>query len=105
MAVYNGTAYLAGQIANDTSQNIGGQTREVLGMIDTLLAAAGSDKSKILMAQIFLSNMLDYDGMNEAWDEWVKDIAGNAPPRATVQSPLAGSEYLVEIIVTAAVIA
>ena len=47
--------------------------------------------------------MLDYDGMNEAWDEWVKDIKGHAPPRATVQSPLAGSEFLVEIVVTAAV--
>ena len=102
MAVYNGVAYLAGQIANDTAQNITGQTREVLSIIDTLLKAAGTDKSRILMAQIYLSNMLDYDGMNEAWDEWVKDIKGHAPPRATVQSPLAGSEFLVEIIVTAA---
>lgn len=105
MAIYNGVAYLAGQIANDTSLNIVGQTKEVLGMIDSLLASAGTDKSRILMAQIYLSNMLDYDGMNQAWDEWVKDIKGNAPPRATVQSPLAGSEFLVEIIVTAAAVA
>ncbi len=103
MAVYNGVAYLAGQIANDTTQNIVGQTREVLGMVDALLQKAGTDKSHILMTHIYLSNMLDYDGMNEAWDEWVKDIKGHAPPRATVQSPLAGSEFLVEIVVTAAV--
>lgn len=102
MAVYNGVAYLAGQIANSTTQNIVGQTREVLGMVDALLQEAGTDKSHILMAHIYLSNMMDYDGMNEAWDEWVKDIKGHAPPRATVQSPLAGSEFLVEIVVTAA---
>ncbi|TDR32044.1 enamine deaminase RidA (YjgF/YER057c/UK114 family) [Hydromonas duriensis] len=103
MAVYNGVAYLAGQVASDMTQNVTEQTREVLGMIDALLSAAGTDKSRILMAQIYLSNMRDYVGMNEAWDAWVKDIKGNAPPRATVQSPLANSQYLVEIVVTAAV--
>ena len=102
MAVFNGVAYLAGQIAEDLTQNIEGQTREVLGMIDKLLVQANSDKSRILMAQIFLADLADYDGMNAVWDEWVKEIKGNAPPRATVQALLAGVEYKVEIVVTAA---
>ena len=102
MAVYNGVAYLAGQIADDLTQDAQGQTREVLGTIDRLLAQANSDKSRVLMAQIFLADLSDYDGMNAAWDEWVKDIKGHAPPRATVQALLAGVEYKVEIVVTAA---
>lgn len=102
MAVYNGVAYLAGQIADDLTQDAQGQTREVLAMIDRLLAQANSDKSRVLMAQIFLADLADYDGMNAAWDEWVKDIKGHAPPRATVQALLAGVEYKVEIVVTAA---
>ncbi|WP_334188058.1 RidA family protein [Noviherbaspirillum sp.] len=100
MAVHNGTVYLAGQIAEDTTQNIAGQTREVLGHIDRLLAEAGSDKSRILMCQIYLADLKDFAEMNAAWDEWVAD--GNAPPRATVQAQLAKPEWLVEIVVTAA---
>ncbi|WDZ97891.1 RidA family protein [Herbaspirillum sp. WKF16] len=99
-AIHNGTVYLAGQIAEDTTQNIEGQTREVLGHIDRLLAEAGSDKSKILSCQIFLSDVKDFAGMNAVWDEWV--AAGNAPPRATVESKLARPELLVEIIIVAA---
>jgi enamine deaminase RidA (YjgF/YER057c/UK114 family) len=101
MAVHNGTVYLAGQIADDTTQNITGQTREVLGHIDRLLAEAGSDKSRILMCQIFLADLKDFAEMNAAWDEWVAD--GHAPPRATVQAQLAKPEWLVEIVVTAAI--
>ncbi len=100
IAVHNGTVYLAGQIAEDTTQNIGGQTREVLGHIDRLLAEAGSDKSRILMCQIYLADLKDFTEMNAAWDEWVVD--GHAPPRATVQAQLAKPEWLVEIVVTAA---
>ncbi|MEN3363052.1 MAG: hypothetical protein V7606_326 [Burkholderiales bacterium] len=99
-AIYNGTVYLAGQIAEDTTQNIGGQTREVLGHIDRLLAESGSDKSRILMCQIFLADIKDFDGMNAAWNDWV--AAGHTPPRATVEAKLAKPEWLVEIIVTAA---
>nr|WP_119155635.1 RidA family protein [Caldimonas tepidiphila] len=100
MAVHNGTVYLAGQVPDDGSLDIGGQTAQVLGMVDRLLAEAGSDKSRILMAQIFLADLADYDGMNAAWDAWVP--AGSAPPRATVQARLARPEWRIEIVVTAA---
>ena len=101
MAVHNGTIYLAGQVPEDTSQDIQGQTAQVLAMVDALLARVGSDKSKILMAQIFLPNLADFDGMNAAWDAWV--APGNAPPRATVQAMLANPTWKIEIVVTAAV--
>ena len=100
IAIHNGTVYLAGQIAEDTTHNIDGQTREVLGHIDRLLAEAGSDKSHILMCQIYLADVKDFAGMNAVWDEWV--AKGHAPPRATVQATLAKPEWLVEIVVTAA---
>jgi len=99
-AVHNGTVYLAGQIAEDTSQDIAGQTKEVLGHIDRLLTEAGSHKSRILMCQIFIANLKDFAAMNEVWDDWV--VEGHAPPRATVQAQLARPELLVEIVVTAA---
>ena len=89
MAVYNGVAYLAGQ------------TAQVLATIDRLLAEAGTDKTKILMAQIFVANMKEFDGMNQAWDAWV--APGNSPPRATVEARLANPDYKVEIVVTAAI--
>ena len=102
MAVFNGVAYLAGQVANDLSKDISGQMREVLGMIDTLLAQTNSDKSRILMAQIYLADLADYAAMNVLWDAWVTDIQGNAPPRATAQAKLANPNYKVEIVITAA---
>ena len=100
IAIHQQTIYLAGQIADDVSQDIRGQTREVLGHIDRLLAEAGSDKTRILMCQIYLSDLKDFDGMNSVWDDWVAD--GNAPPRATVEARLAKPEWLVEMVVTAA---
>jgi enamine deaminase RidA (YjgF/YER057c/UK114 family) len=102
MAIFNGVAYLAGQVANDLSQDMTGQMREVLGMIDRLLAEANSDKSRILMAQIYLTDLADFASMNAVWDAWVSDIQGNAPPRATVQALLANPLYKVEVVVTAA---
>lgn len=99
-AIYNGTVYLAGQIAEDLAQDIGGQTREVLGHIDRLLAEAGSDKSCILMCQIFISDMDNFAEMNAAWNEWV--APQYSPPRATVEAKLAKPEWLVEMVVTAA---
>jgi enamine deaminase RidA (YjgF/YER057c/UK114 family) len=102
MAVFSGVVYLAGQVANDLSQDISGQTREVLGMIDALLARANSDKSRILMATIYLADLADYASMNAVWDAWMADIKGNAPPRATVQAKLANPNYKVEVVVTAA---
>jgi enamine deaminase RidA (YjgF/YER057c/UK114 family) len=101
MSVHNGVAYLAGQIAADASQDIGGQTRQVLGAIDALLARAGSDKSKILRAEIFLADLADFAGMNAVWEGWVAQ--GHTPARATVQAALAKPEWKVEIVVTAAV--
>jgi enamine deaminase RidA (YjgF/YER057c/UK114 family) len=100
MAVHNGTVYLAGQIADDATQDIQGQTRQVLAAVDALLARAGSDKSRILMAQIFLVNMADFDGMNAVWDAWVPD--GHTPPRATVQAQLAKPGWKIEMVVVAA---
>ncbi|NEX61874.1 RidA family protein [Noviherbaspirillum galbum] len=100
-AIHNGTIYLAGQVAEDLTQDITGQTKEVLGHVDRLLAEAGSDKSRILMCQIFLADLADFPAMNAAWNDWV--AAGNAPPRATVQARLAKPEWLVEMVVTAAV--
>lgn len=100
IAIHNGTVYLAGQIAEDTQQDIAGQTREVLGHVDRLLAEAGSDKTHLLSVQIFLSDMANFPGMNAVWDEWVAQ--GATPPRATVEAKLANPECLVEIVVVAA---
>ncbi|BDT59698.1 hypothetical protein MasN3_31920 [Massilia varians] len=99
-AIHNGTVYLAGQIAEDTTQGIEGQMREVLGHVDRLLNEAGSDKSCILMCQIFVSSMEHFAGMNSVWDEWVPQ--GHTPPRATVEAKLANPACLVEVCITAA---
>ena len=99
MTVYNGTIYLAGQVASDATQDIRGQTRQVLAMVDKLLAEAHTDSAHILMAQIFLADLADFDAMNEVWDDWVPP--GDAPPRATVQARLAKPQWKVEIVVTA----
>jgi enamine deaminase RidA (YjgF/YER057c/UK114 family) len=98
--IHNGTVYLAGQIADDASQDAAGQTREILAMIDRLLAECGSDKTKILSAQIFLADIADFAAMNSVWDAWVP--AGHTPARATVESKLAAPKYRVEIKVIAA---
>ena len=100
MAVHNGVCYLAGQVAVGGAADIAGQTREVLAAIDRLLALAGSDKTRILRAQIYLADIADFPGMNAVWDGWV--VAGQTPPRATVQAALARPEWKVEIVVTAA---
>ncbi len=100
MAVHNGVCYLAGQVAGDNSQDITGQTRQVLASIDALLARAGSDKSKLLMVQIFIKDLADFPAMNAVWEAWLP--AGNAPPRATVQANMAKPEWRVEMVVTAA---
>lgn len=101
MAVHNGTVYLAGQVAEDASQGIEGQTQQVLEAIDALLARAGSNKTRILRAQIFLADLADFSSMNKVWEAWV--VAGHTPPRATVQAALAKPEWKIEIVVTAAV--
>ncbi|MFP5460587.1 MAG: RidA family protein [Gammaproteobacteria bacterium] len=99
-AIHNGVVYLAGQVAEDPSQDAAGQTRQVLAAIDRLLAEAGSDKTRILQATIFLKSIADFRVMNSVWDTWVP--AGQTPARATVEAGLARPEYLVEIKVIAA---
>ena len=100
MAVHNGVCYLAGQVAADGSQDITGQTKQVLSAIDALLARAGTDKTKLLMVQVFIKDLADFPAMNAAWEAWLP--AGHAPPRATVKADLAKPEWRVEMVVTAA---
>ena len=101
MSVHNGMCFLAGQVAADGSADIGGQTRQVLAQVDALLARAGSDKSRLLMCQIYLADIADFPAMNAVWDQWV--VAGSTPPRATVQARLARPEWKIEVVVSAAV--
>ena len=101
MAVYNGVAYLAGQVPEDQISDITTQTTQVLAAIDKLLARAGTDKSKLLMVQIFIVDLADFPAMNAVWDAWV--VPGHTPPRATVQANLARPGWRLEVVVTAAV--
>jgi enamine deaminase RidA (YjgF/YER057c/UK114 family) len=100
--VVNGdTVYLAGVVAKTTAgESVTRQTQEVLSIIDGHLAKAGSDKSKLLTATIYLTDMKTFAEMNAVWDGWVS--AGNTPARATVEAGLAAPQYSVEIMVTAA---
>jgi enamine deaminase RidA (YjgF/YER057c/UK114 family) len=96
---YGDTVYLAGQVADDPSQDVSGQTRQILTKIDGLLAEAGTDKSKLLSATIWITDMRTFDQMNKVWDTWVSP--GNTPARATVEAKLARADLLVEIAVIA----
>ena len=98
--VHGNTIYLAGQVAEDPSADVAGQTRQILASIDRLLAAAGSDKTRILSATIYLADIGTFAQMNSAWDAWVP--AGHTPARATVEARLAAPHYKVEIQVIAA---
>jgi enamine deaminase RidA (YjgF/YER057c/UK114 family) len=99
--VHGGVAYLAGVVADDLVPSVGDQTRQILAKIDRLLATVGSDKTKVLKANIWLVDIRRFDEMNAVWDAWVaKD---HPPARATVEARLAGAGYLVEIMVEAAV--
>jgi enamine deaminase RidA (YjgF/YER057c/UK114 family) len=98
--IHGGTIYLAGQVADDTSAGVAGQTRQVLGAIDRLLADAGSDKTRILTATVYLANIATFAEMNAAWDAWVS--REHPPARATVEARLAAPAYLVEIQLIAA---
>jgi enamine deaminase RidA (YjgF/YER057c/UK114 family) len=99
--IYNGIVFLCGQAADDRSQDIRGQTRQALAKVDKFLAAADTDKSCLLSAQIWLKDIArDFAGMNEVWDAWTAPDA--APTRATAQCEMGAPDVLVEIIVTAA---
>jgi enamine deaminase RidA (YjgF/YER057c/UK114 family) len=99
--VCNGIAFLAGQVAEDASQDITGQTKQVLAQIDELLSEAGSDKSRLISASIYLADMKDFSAMNAVWDKWVSP--GNTPARATIQAQLAQPKWRIEIVATAEV--
>ena len=100
VVIHNSTAYLAGQIGAPGA-SVGEQTRAVLAEIDRLLALAGTDKTRLLTAQIWLADISTFAEMNAVWDAWV--APGNPPARWTGEAKLASPEYRVEIIVTAAV--
>jgi len=98
--VHGDTVYVTGLTADDTSQDVKGQTSQILAKIDALLAQAGTDKSKILSANIWLTDINTWSQMNEAWDAWVSP--GTTPARATVEAKLAVTGRTVEIMVQAA---
>ena len=100
IVIHGDTVYLAGQGANDSNADITVQTQQVLQKIDALLAEAGSDKGKILSAQIWLTSMGHFAQMNEVWDAWVPE--GHAPGRACIEARLASPDLLVEIGIIAA---
>lgn len=97
--VANGWVFLAGQVAADTKADVEGQTVQILAEIDRLLALAGSDKTRIVSANVYLADIGQFAAMNRAWDRWVP--ADAKPARATVEARLAAPEYRVEIQVVA----
>jgi enamine deaminase RidA (YjgF/YER057c/UK114 family) len=98
--VHGGVVYLAGIVADDLVPSVADQSRQILAKIDRLLAAVGSDKTRILKANIWLSDMSRFAEMNAVWDAWV--AKGQPPARATVEAQLAKPDYLVEIMIEAA---
>lgn len=100
--IHGGKIYLSGVVADAAAgQSVYEQTKDILSQIDACLARAGSDKTRILKANIWLSDIATFDDMNRAWDAWV--VSGQTPARATVEARLAGEEYAVEIMIEAAV--
>ena len=97
--VHNGTVYLV-EVPSNLDADITGQTENLLASVERLLAQAGSDKSRLLMATIYLADMADYRAMNAVWDAWLPE--GSAPARACVQARLANPGFRVEIVLTAA---
>ncbi len=98
-SIYNGIVWVAGQVGNP-DDSVTEQTKTCLAEVDRILAAAGTDKTRILSAQIWLADMADFPAMNAVWDAWVPQ--GNTPARATGEAKLAAPAYRVEVIVTAA---
>ena len=98
--VHGDTVYLSGQVVDDATLDVAGQTRELLARIETLLAEAGSDKSRILSVQIWLADIATFEQMNTVYDAWVD--RANPPVRATVEARLARPAFKVEIAAIAA---
>lgn len=102
VVIHNKVAYLAGQVAQGAKgESVGAQTQDILNTIDKHLKAAGTDKSKLLTTNIWLSDISKFAEMNAVWDKWVSP--GNTPARATVEAKLAAPEFTVEIMVSAAI--
>jgi len=97
--IAGGMVYLAGQVADDKTLDIGGQTRQVLQKIDDLLAQAGTTRDRLVTAQIWLASMSDFAGLNAVWDAWV--VPGETPTRCCGKVELADPGFRVEIVVTA----
>ena len=101
VVIHGDTIYVAGQVSDETEgQSAGQQTRAILAKIDSLLAEAGSDKTRILAATVYLADIATFAEMNAEWDAWIP--AGSPPARATVEARLASPGYTVEIACTAA---
>lgn len=98
--IHNGVAYLAGQVGTPGA-SVTVQTETVLAEVDRILALCGTDKTRIITAQIWLADIATFAEMNAVWDKWV--APGQTPARWTGEAKLAAPEYTVEIIVTAAV--
>jgi len=99
-ALYGPVVHLAGQVPTDASADMAGQTQQVLDQIEALLKEAGSDRGRILMAQVIVKDIHDVPAMNTVWEAWFAGVT--APPRATFQAPLVNPEWKIEVIVTAA---
>lgn len=100
VAIHGDTVYTAGIVADDTNADVAGQTGQILDKIDRYLKEAGTDKTRILTATIWLASIKDFAEMNSVWDQWVPK--GNTPARACIESKLASPQYRVEIRVIAA---
>ena len=98
--VHNGVVYLAGQVARDPSGDIARQTKEALENVDDMLALAGTDKSRVLSATIWLRDMADFQGMNAVWDAWIDPE--NPPARCCGQVSMARPELRIEVMITCA---
>jgi len=100
VAIHGDTVYTAGIVADDANVDVAGQTGQILDKIDRYLKEAGTDKTRILTATIWLASIKDFAEMNSVWDQWVPK--GNTPARACIESKLAAPQYKVEIRVIAA---
>ncbi|GHV49953.1 hypothetical protein FACS1894168_0430 [Deltaproteobacteria bacterium] len=98
--IHNGTVYLAGQVADDPSLDITGQARQIFAKIDALLQQAGTDKSRVLTATLWIADMNELAAMNAVWDEWV--VPGERPARCCCEATLTAPDFKLEIMVTAA---
>jgi enamine deaminase RidA (YjgF/YER057c/UK114 family) len=97
---HNGTVFLGGLIADDLTLSMGGQTEQICGKLDKLLAEAGTDKTKLLSAMLYVTDMSQKGEMNAAWTKWI--AADDLPTRATIGVADLGKDVLIEVVVTAA---